>query len=646
MIPNRRAFTTLVLGTTLALTLSSGASAVAAPRCAINVGPGETYLVDSTTRVSQLNIAEGGQLTAPDGHTLTLTVNGTEKGSVLTGPDRASTIIGAGTYRGRVILTVAPANEITIDPLTFPLRQAIYVSEGEVRDEFSVLAAVRGGRVRDSYAKNIRIASFGEAFNGIYVADGEYRLISPRITMTGNGRSDFAGYGAAVVSDGESSVRVEDARITNVGVVRTPIVATGGSTLVVTDSELSCTDGILPDDYTPTVNLAWMQSVPWMLGATGNCRTTNLLGTGTRASYLNSTITASGGGALSTDTGSDMKLLVANSSVDGGSGYGSYVIGNATEHLLGVQLDAEVYATINRGGLVHYGDASPAQVAEINDALDMGLTPADIASVQPAATTVDSDRFGVMWHGGGSAIIDGATQFNTGEAAFLDKGQAVDIVVDGAQGAAINSGNGVIMQVIEDDDPGPVPPDMTNTGVYTQPTGEITSAGYDIYTLTTGTDTDAQGNTVLSGDAVGSFANIDLVGDFYNGVRGNNPPGASGPGLAGLNMGVELTNSTLTGVITSSVATHNVATITAENYQELGTVTNVASPAVNNGAIVAMSSSTWTLTGTSYLTSLTLDADSVIDGVDDQAVVMTVDGVVTDITPGGSWTGNIALTLS
>ena len=76
---------------------------------------------------------------------------------------------------------------------------------------------------------------------------------------------------------------------------------------------------------------------------------------------------------------------------------------------------------------------------------------------------INSLRFGIMWHGGGtsgdagSVDISGATVFTTAEAVFLDKGQAVKISVDGTSGAKLTPGNGVIMQLMDDDDPGSDP---------------------------------------------------------------------------------------------------------------------------------------------------------------------------------------------
>ena len=67
--------------------------------------------------------------------------------------------------------------------------------------------------------------------------------------------------------------------------------------------------------------------------------------------------------------------------------------------------------------------------------------------------------------------------------------------------------------------------------------------------------------------------------------------------------------------------------------------------AINNGVIVSLASGgTWTVTGTSYLTSLSLDATSAVAVPPGGQVTVTVDGAATAIKPGASYTGAIVLT--
>jgi hypothetical protein len=603
----------------------------------ITVAAGQTYVVQQTTRVRAVSIAPGGTLAAPAGYSLTMTVNGVETGSVLTATGGTDTTIAPGSYRGDIVLTVATANPVAWQALTFPFRQALYVGSAGLVPASSVLAAVAGGRVTSSGAQDIEIASTGEDFDGVYAAGGSYTLTRPRISLTGNGRCDFAGYGAAIVGTGSGTRLVVDgARIANRGVMRAGVIATGGSTVIVKNSSIQTWNGVLPAGYQATVDLTYMESAPWMLSISGNVRSTVLLGEQSTAAYISSSIASETWGVLSTDSGSDCQLIAINSAVanTGPDGYGSYAIGNATEWFLGCQFDVGTYATINRGGAVYYGDSTPAAVAQHNAALGLGLTAQEVAALPARPTVVNSRRFGFMWHGAGTLDISGGTVVNSAEATFLDKGQQIAITVDGSRGARLNPANGILMQIMENDDPGPVMVNgvLLNDGVYTDPAGAPTKLdSFDV-------------SAVHSTDATASFTDIALRGDFLNAIRGGSTAMGS-PG--GLNMVLTFTRSRVSGVISATQAQHLVAVITAANYQQLGEVVNEAQPVINNGVIVTVGSgSVWSVTGPCYLSKLVIAADAIVTGAGQREVTMTVDGTATAITPGQSYTGAIVLTLS
>ena len=101
----------------------------------------------------------------------------------------------------------------------------------------------------------------------------------------------------------------------------------------------------------------------------------------------------------------------------------------------------------------------------------------------------------------------------------------------------------------------------------------------------------------------------------------------------------------ITGIITASSAKHAKDTITSEDYKLLGEVSNTAIEAVNNGVIVTLTGSTWTVTGTSYLTSLTIGEGSSISAPEGYSVTMTVNGVKKAIGA-GSYKGKIVLTVT
>ena len=615
------------------------------------VSSGETWVVDRDTHVVKLVIQPGATVKAPDGYSLTMTVKGVETGQKLVSTYGVETAVQAGSYwdvwlnvKQQNVVSYAAGGPPGAPPtyLNFPFRQAIYVDAHGLSYNCSVLRAVQGGVVRNAYAKNISITSTGECFNGIYVTNGgTYTVKNATIRLTGNGRSDFIGYGAALVANGGSDTKlvVDRSTIINQGVVRTAVVADGGANVIVKNSTIETYAGILPADYEQTIDTTQMRSIPWMLGmnsSTNNVRATNLLGEKTKATYIDSYLYSSGWGVLSTDGCREPKLTAINCTIaTGPEGYGSYCIGNATEHFLGCMFNVGTYATICRGGTMYYGPSTKSAVAQVNNEYGIGLTAGDLAAIAARNTVVNSSRFGVMWHGDGAAYVSGATVFNTKEAVFLDKGQKVTVEVDGSLGARLNPANGTIFQLMDDDDPGPVPPKMTNTGIYKQPTDPVSkNTDHDIYNTT-------------DSDAVCTFKNITLKGNFFNGMRGDLrpafPPGA--PAIA-RNLVLNFSGASVTGVITAAETLHYVDTITSDNYYELGRVYNVPRPAVNNGVLVSLTNgSTWTVTGTCYLTRLELASGCLITAPGGKAIKMTVNGSEVAPEPGHTYVGDIVITL-
>ncbi|MGD8835704.1 MAG: hypothetical protein PVJ19_12240, partial [Desulfobacteraceae bacterium] len=117
-----------------------GPECISAP--AVELNDGDVWVVEETTRLSKLTLAEGAAITAPEGYSLTLTVNGVETGGVLVDTYAVDTEIAPGTYWGCVVLTVAEENIVEFSPMgppgapveivEFPFRQALYLDEDGV----------------------------------------------------------------------------------------------------------------------------------------------------------------------------------------------------------------------------------------------------------------------------------------------------------------------------------------------------------------------------------------------------------------------------------------------------------------------------------------------------------------------------------
>ncbi|MEV6343885.1 hypothetical protein [Actinoplanes sp. NPDC051851] len=597
------------------------------------VESGETVTLTQTTRLRSLTIEEGGSLVAPDGSAVTLTVNGVETGQKQVTTEGVTTALQPGTYRGDVVLSITGATSVDWSGTTFPLRQALRVTADGVETGTSVLDAIRGGRVTATSATGISLASTGEGFNGVWVAGGEYALYGPTVRFTGNGRYDFVGAGAGVVATGaDSRLVVDGAKIDNTGAVRTGIEATDGANLIVKNSRIATHDGTLPADFEPTLMPGQMRSAPWMLGIVGNVRATNLVGKNTTATYIGSDVYSTGWGVLSTDSTDNGQLTAINTRITTGTeGYGSYADGSTVvDRFLGTTFDVDDYGVISTGGTIVLDDSDAATVKGLDTDLDLRLSTKERRAIRDQATTVNSGRFGIMWHGGGSVrpggtvAIGGHTQVTTGKTTFVDKGLSLALTVDGSEGARLKTGNGVLFQLMDSDDPGPVMVNgkLVNQGVWTEPTGtpeKVTS--FDV-------------TAAHSDDAVVNLKNLAVSGDFYNGLR------------AAKNLVLNLDGATVTGAVSSSTTRHAISTITAADYRQISEVTNTATATVNNGVVLSLAGkSVWKATGTSYLTSLTIGAKASVTAAHG-TLTATVNGVATTLRPGTTYTGTIVVTAS
>jgi hypothetical protein len=621
--------------------LLCGPCGLAASQDGREVAAGENWAVQGTTRLRQLQVAPGARIEAPAGKELTLTVNGVE------------TALRPGRYAGNLVLTTSAPNVVDFSfagsTISHHFRQALYVDAAGIDRGRSVLAAAGAFTESGGDFRGVTIKSVGENFNGVFVAGGRHTFANTTIDLTGNGEDDFAGYGAGFMVSGEGTTAILDhGRITTRGTVRSAVVATNGANLVVKNSRIDASDGVLPADYVPNVDPGKMRSVPWMLSLSGNNRATNLLGERTRATYIGSTVTAENWGVLSNDISSRATLTAINTTarIRGRSGYGAYSLGGATTQFYGSKLDVRDYGVIvdAGGSTIRFGASRPDVVARLNSELALGLTAAELKSLRVQQSSVKSDRFGLLMQSSpvipdematrpdAKIEIGDGTVFDTGGAVFFDRDLAVHLVVDGSQGARLHSRKGIIFQVIETDDPGVVMQggSMLSSGVYHEPAGApVRAEGFDVATPSVR-------------DVRAEFSDIALEGDFFNGFRDGTGGYGAGRKPTGKNLVLDFKRARLAGLITATSVRHARDTIGAADYRLLGEVSNTPSAAINNGVVVSLLRSNWTVTGTCYLTALSLDAESTIAGRRGAPVSMTVDGQPVAIRP-GQYRGHIVL---
>ena len=538
--------------------------------------------LDKTTSYDGLTIPDGAQIIVPPGKVAVMSVDGVE------------TAITPGTYAGKVVLTVTEPILVKYRKLApHPFRAAIMVTDGRIDQAHSAPAAVAEGTVTDQAAKGVHITSRDEKFNGILVGgSSHYEIDDPVIEMTGNGGNDFAGFGAALMSTGDSDVTVHNARIRTTGVVRTAVFVGGHSTMRLDHADIEARNGIQPPGYKFTLAMGQMFEVPWMLGLTGNVRATNLVDHGT-VYYTDSHIRAQGWGALSTDDAAHVRMYVKNCLIETiDSGYGAYSIGDS--------VDSFSHSTFN--------------VADM--ALIMAVNGSGIFT---DGTVVNSRRFGVLMHsgvGGGQLIIERGSVFNTRSTAIQVKGRGSTILIDESK---IHAGNGVILQAMENDDPyatasgGPPP-------------------GIDLSDLPPA-DPNAP---IYSPDVVATIRNADLTGDFLN-TR------TSQGGLS-----VTLEKARVTGAIsTGTQAPLTGEAPTAQTYWLIGAVTNSlgASHDKNGTSVSVDGASRWIVTQSSYLTALDLAQGGKIEAAPGYRLSLSVDGKRVPLAA-GHYKGDVRVTVA
>lgn len=562
--------------------------------------------------------------------------------------------------------------------------------------EASMLDALKGGKLQEeiinippnpgmpeggSYTKTT--VTGGETkctegnFNGAILKGGEWVIKGTKINVSGAIGNDFIGLGAGILAEEDTQVVVDGAEIHCEDAARTTIVAKNSAKILVKNSILTTKDGDLESDYVGTVFPEKMKSSPWMLGVNGNARATNLMGQAT-ATYYNSDIKAEKWGVLSTDDNTGVKLYAINcdAQISGGvkpletifknaaegkfdfydekidhefaegewqstnkpSGYGTYSIGDTTVTIAGSTVVVPDYVAICANGPSSLKLTSSDAVA-VSDAYQY----LDIANdIEPKKTMVFSNRFGVMYHSGagfGVTTVDRGTVMYTGKAAFEVKGCGTIINVDDAR---IYSGNGIILQIMDNDDAGINVENFETTTDYVENHVKATATE----------ESTKAASTAGEGSVYATFSNMTLNGDIYNASgwekakeadslagAGDYDNEVGGGASAAADLSLVLDNVVYTGIVSTTEAFHNQKVIGHVDYDQIGEVNNTVCIPENAGIVVKlMNNTTWNVCGTGYVTSLTVDETS---SLGDAKVY--VNGKETEVEAGKTYTGVVKI---
>jgi hypothetical protein len=562
---------------------------------------------------------------------------------------------------------------------------AVYVKDGKLQVNQSVAEAIASGAddVTDEKATGIVINSEYEGFNPIIVVDSNYTISGANITIKSDGDGsktcDFSGLGAAIAAYGDETLLViEDSTVAVSGVANLTVFADNGADVVIKNSTLSSDGGTLYAGYKNSPDQATMVAPPWILGIMGTSRCTNLMGTDSSTTVIDSNVSAAQWAVLSTDSGSNMKLNVVNTTMaltgaayviqndetfgtEAGNvsnpyttraGYGTYAIGDADEYFYGVDMEVGTYATIFTGGKGTYTSLTKDQEITLTNA--NGETVETYVPAEDKVTTINSDTFGFMIHQSSNELtVEKGTVVNSGYTTFLLKSGAsnANVTANITSGAQLNPGNGILIQVMDNDD---------------------TTTGMDVSTFSFYTTHNEQAGWHAIGNGVASdqtstfnFEDVTLVGDIFNasGYESDN-----GTGLAPTTLDVNLSGSTtLTGMISSTDAIHvtkdgsdAIAAAAAgekasedwvqyqntsfdiSHYYDIGQVANkVNYNGFNDINVTLTGDATWSVTGDGIVNNLTAKSDAITAEED---VIITVMGTLTldgETIVGGKQVGHV-----
>ena len=555
---------------------------------------------------------------------------------------------------------------------------ALYITGEGIDEAKSSTDRIASGAYDASGADGIVIEDTQSGDNGIIVVNADYAITNADISLLtdadGSDTCDFSGRGSAIAVYGsEASVIIEDSTIHTSGVATMPVFADDGATVTIRNSTLQSDGGTLSADYMNTPDQALMVAPPWILGIMGTSRCTNMMGDNTTTNVIDSETSAGAWAVLSTDAGTDMALNVYNTTLtlnnadesaaaplqaeDGeisqtldnpytvnyGSGYGTYAIGNAVETFAGATINVGTYATIFTGGSATYTALEAGETYELTNAA--GETTATYTATEDKATDIHSDTFGFMAHQGSNAIdIEKGTVVDSGYATFLVKSGSSNETLTATVDDATISNGGVLIQVMDNDD-------TTNGGMMDADDPENTNGGSQnfkpYHTEDAGFNTDA----ASAGSTAQTFA-------FTNGTYTGNIYNASGSdGLEGTALNVTFgIGAEYTGAIASTSAIHVTydgsaavkenggyafddaeeaaafaaqyqnTSFTIEEYWSIGQVANLVN---DNGAntvnVILTDDAVWNVTAASVISALTIEGDAQV--IVPEGVTLTVSGV-------------------
>ncbi|MBN1627828.1 MAG: hypothetical protein JW944_15015, partial [Deltaproteobacteria bacterium] len=597
----------------------------------------------------------GGSSTADDGKFKVMTVDGVE------------TPIKAGTYKGKVVIEELDGTKKAYYENGQNVYQgALFIENNAIVTEKSAKSALVGGKYDAKSLSGVSITAKSPYFNGITLIDQDYSISNLTADLSGDGGNDMSGTGSVIAVFKGSNVTISKSAITTHGTARAGVF--GGSDDINNPAHITIKDTTIIANGHNTVE----PTSVWMLGLFGDVRAVQYVGYFENV-YDNVTIKSAGWAIVSVDdvdppTQDSLKKAGIISAYNEKTGYGSrtaddilklyywsgrHTIKNSDLSILSIKDGgwSDGYGAYSIGANLNIFDNT-----KVSNVTYGGILANEYASVSYVnGAVVNSNRFGVYSHSnkGGIINVDNSTM-NTKEAIFLLKSasggfgpNATMVDVNGSK--LNNTGNGVVLLLMDNDDPGRGNPlygedgktqidqkiDLVDNVAVKDETHDLTKE-YDYQTSQfMGADASYMFNTNVVATFTDCNGDKAIKGDFYNARTG------------GQNLVLHFNNCNVDGIISSGTTKHDVniilksMKITDKDYEKdgvrygnrnnLGDVTTSPSKTVNNGVIAYLENgTTWTVKDTSYISKLIVSKDSKVEGrIKADGKTTSADGSVT-----------------
>jgi hypothetical protein len=547
---------------------------------------------------------------------------------------------------------------------------------------------------------DLNLKAVGEGFDAVLATGKETNLtltgsINASDDGDGSKASDFTGLGTQVLVTDYAKVKLDSMKIETKGFARAAFIADNHAQIFVKNSSITVL-GANPltqtyKGYRNSADQDKMISPPWVLGIQGGARGANMIGDKPTLTVVGSEVSSGGWAILSTDSGSDFVMNVVDSHLSilppsqggmtagkfsyadkYGSGYGTYVIGNAREYFYGATFSGTTYAGIFTGGDAYY--QSSKGTIELKDAEGNPIQPIP----GQGKPTIINSVFGFMNHGPANVNVLDGTIVNAEDAVFLSKSSGAIFLADNA---VLNSASGILLQMIDNDDrtvgmgANGFNTEFKEAAGWPSENGNITSKSI-ASTANKGGMPGAPGVMLVGmpgapggpggpGAPVGPGGPPGMDGPAgYKGVKldlkngnytGNVFNGSGYYKQAGNALDVQIEKgATLAGAISLTETRHvneegkQNTDFTIDQYYYLGHVANRNYR--NQTATVSVNlteGGKWIVTGESLLNKLSVCCSvDAITGANGAKVVMKIDGKETAIKTGKVYSGNIAISLA